>query len=226
MSKTKGRHRKKVSTLKPVGLVMLDDTHSLGPQLSPLLQDLAPRLRGIGRWGETSKRTHGAWPFVTMKIEAREWDETNQIPQTNATIRSGVLRKPMLRISAQVIDSARLMNLDPAAYFLNLAALVAGGEGKPSAQVLERVSIVSSLCAKEFADTDDLMALHTGTAFEPAFLYDASPYRQRLEERVLPTPSHLISMVQGLPKITRVTIVRDRKGVPVIGIAPYVDHAV
>ena len=109
---------------------------------------------------------------------------------------------------------------------LRLAALVEGGQGSPDDRQLRAVAVASRICDDDPEHEGDMVVLHTATAFEEAFLYDEGRRGEgRMDPRVLTPRPHLRPMMLALPAITMATLVRDPRGLPVLGIRPFADKS-
>jgi hypothetical protein len=207
-----------------VGLVILDDAHGLGPRTATVLRAAARRIDGVRGRDDVTRRSHRSWPFVSVTTTAAVLDGAGRPGAMQTVVTTGPFMRPVLRISTRATDGARLMEMDPAVHLLRVARLVEGGDGAPDARDLRRVAVASALCDRDPAHAGDLVVAHSATAFEPAFFYDEG-FRGagRMDPRVLPVMDRLSAMIGSLPRITRTTIVRNPRGVPVVGVAPFAD---
>ena len=210
----------------PVGLAVVDDPEGLAPRLADALRTAA---RQIGRPPHRSRgltRPRGAWPLHTVSTKPGVTDGAGRPGRTETTIAHGILARPVLRVSAQTVNATRLTWWDPADYLLVLARLAEGGDGEPSPVDVRRIEVASALCDRHPAHARDLVVLHTATAFEPAFLYDEGPrHTTLLESRMLRAGDGLSEIIEGLPRVTLVTIHRSRGGLPGIAVSPFAGKA-
>ncbi len=207
---------------QPVGMVVLDDAESLAPRVADILRSAAQRIGNTPPRKRGLLKPRGIWPLTTVATTPGFTDGAGRPGRTKTTIASGILARPALRISTHTIVPVRLMWWDPAEYLMALARLAEGGDGEPTRRDLRRVAVASTLCDCHPAHARDMVVLHTATAFEPAFLYDEGPrYTTILESRILRAADGLSEMVERLPRITKVTIVRCENGIPGLNISPF-----
>ena len=214
------------TVIEPVGTTILDDQDGLAPRLAAILRNVSGQVAGAGQSTNDLRRSDGAWPSTVVETVAGTYDGAGRPGRTETTVTRGVFRTRALRISTQTTDGVRLMRSDPATYLLAVARLLEGGDGPPDPRDLRRLAVASALCDQDPLHVGDLVVLPSATAFEPAFLYDEG-FRGagRTDSRILPIADHLADMLRRLPRLTRVTVVRNAKGVPVVGVAPYADKA-
>lgn len=211
---------------EPVGMVILDDPEGLAPRVAHLLRSAAQRIGCKPFRSRGLQRPGGVWPLTTFTTKPAVADGAGRPGRTHSTVTHGILAKPALRISTHTVVPVRMMWWDPADYLLALARLAEGGDGPPSRRDLRRVAVASTLCDRHPAHARDMVVLHTATAFEPAFLYDEGPrYTTILESRILRAADGLSEMVERLPRITKVTIVRCENGIPGLNISPFTGKA-
>jgi hypothetical protein len=209
-----------------VGLVILDDLDGLAPQVSGILRDAARRISGIRPHGRGPWQSHRSWPSVLVKCEVGLPDGALRPGRTSITIAKGPLMTPVLRISIQMVNGCRVLVTNRSEHLLRLAELVEGGAGVPDDRQLRAVAVASRICDDDPEHSEDMVVLHTATAFEEAYLYDEGRRgKGRTDPRVLTPRPHLRPMMQALPPITMTTLVRDVRGLPVLGIAPFADKA-
>lgn len=211
---------------EPIGRVILDDPEGLAPQISEMLRSTATRIEDAKVQGDRVNRSQGAWPTAKVTTRVGLPDLAGRPGRTVTTITRGLFARPALRISTQAVEGSRLTRLAPASYLLTVARILAGVDGAPETRELRSIAVASALCDQHPAHERDLVVLHTGTAFEPVYLYDEGPrYTTRLESRILRAGDGLSSMMERLPRITNAAIHRDPKGVVSVAIAPFADKA-
>ena len=207
-------------------MVILDDPEGLAPRVTDLLRSAAQRIGRRPLRSRGLQRPCGVWPMATVATKPGVTDGAGRPGRTETTVTDGVLARPSLRVSTLTVIPVRLMWWDPADYLLALARLAEGGDGPPSRRDLRRVAFASALCDRHPAHERDLVVLHTATAFEPPFLYDEGPrHTTLLESRILRAGDRLSDMIEALPRVTKVTIDRCRRGIPRIAISPFADKA-
>ena len=211
---------------KDVGLVILDDLDGLAPRVSRILRSAAERIDGAEGYGHGCWQSHRSWPFVLVRCEVGLPDGALRPGNTTITIAKGPLMTPVLRIVIQMVNGCRMLVTDRRDHLLRLAALVEGGQGSPDDRQLRAVAVASRICDDDPEHADDMVVLHTATAFEEAFLYDEGRRGEgRMDPRVLTPRPHLRPMMRALPAITMATLVRDARGLPVLGIRPFADKS-
>lgn len=209
-----------------VGLVILDDLDGLAPRVARILKGAAKRIDGVEGYGHACWQSHRSWPFLLVRCEVGLPDGALRPGSTTITIARGPLMTPVLRIVIQMINGCRMLVTDRRDHLLRLAALVEGGRGAPDDRQLRAVAVASRICDDDPGHADDMVVLHTATAFEDAFLYDEGRRGEgRMDPRVLTPRPHLRPMMQALPTITMATLVRDPRGLPVLGIRPFADKS-
>lgn len=209
---------------RSVGMVVLDDPEGLAPRISDILRNSADSIAGARRRHGDLWWSQGMWPFTQVHTRAGPYDGAGRPGSTNTTVERGPLRTPVLGISAYAVDGMRMAWRDPVSYLLDVARLVEGGDGRPTARDLRRVAIASTIIAHEPAHARDLPVVFTATAFEPVHVYDeALRHADRMESRILRVSDEIWTMMEALPRITRVTLFRGRRNVPEIGIGPFAD---
>ena len=207
-------------------MVILDDPEGLTPRVTDLLRSAAQRIGRRSLRSRGLQRPCGVWPMATVATKPGVTDGAGRPGRTETTVTDGVLARPSLRVSTLTVIPVRLMWWDPADYLLALARLAEGGDGPPSRRDLRRVAVASALCGRHPAHECDLVVLHTATTFEPPFLYDEGPrHTTLLESRILRAGDGLSDMIEALPRVTKVTIDRCRRGIPRIAISPFADQA-
>jgi len=210
----------------PIGLVLLDDPEGLAPAVSAILRSTARRIEGARPHGDELRRTQGAWPSSRVATVVGLPDLAGRPGRTRTTITRGPFGRHVLIVTTQMVEGRRLTRMAPASLLLSIARIVEGGDGAPDARDLRRVAVASALCDGHPSHERDLVVLHTGTAFEPVHLYDeGARYTSRLESRILRAGEGLAEMMEKLPRVTRATIHRSTRGVPIIAIAPLADKA-
>lgn len=211
---------------EPIGMVILDDPEGLAPRVADLLRSAAKRIGCRPLRSRGLQRPCGVWPMATIATRPGVTDGAGRPGHTETTVTDGILARPALRVSTLTVIPVRLMWWDPADYLLALAHLAEGGDGTPSRRDLRRVAVASALCDRHTAHERDLVVLHTATTFEPPFLYDEGPrHTSLLESRILRAGDGLSDMIEILPRVTKVTIDRCRRGIPRITISPFADKA-
>lgn len=211
----------------PIGLVLIDDPEGLAPAVAQILRKTARTIEGARPRGEHLERAQGSWPLTKATTAVGLPDLAGRPGRTITTIARGAFSRPALHITTQAVEGRRLTRMVPASYLLAVASIVEGGDGVPDARDLRRVAVASAMCDRHPGHERDLVVLHTGTAFEPVHLYDEGPrYTSRLESRILRAGEGLAPMMEALPRITRIAICRNAKGIPIVAIAPYTDKAI
>lgn len=226
MTTTRPDGSRSTTAAPSVGMVILDDAEGLASCVVDILRSSARRATNTSPRNRGLQRPQGLWPHAQITTTPGATDGAGRPGRTKTTITHGILARPVLQVSTHTVDVTRMMWWDAADYLLTIANLAEGGDGEPSPEDLRSIAVASALCDRHAAHERDLVVLNSATAFEGVFLYDEGPrYTTRLESRILKAGEGLSEMIEALPRVTRVTIYRNRSGVPTIALAPFADKA-
>lgn len=212
------------ATARSVGMVILDDPEGLASRISDILRNSADSIAGDRRRHGDMWWSQGMWPYTRVHTRAGLHDGAGRPGRTNTRIERGPLRTPMLGVSAYAVDGRRMTWRDPVDYLLDIAHLVEGGDGPPRAGDLHRVAVASTIVAHDPAHARDLPLVCTATAFEAVHVYNEGPIHvDRMESRILRVSDEIRTMIEALPRITRVTLFRNIRDWPEVTVGPFVD---
>lgn len=145
----------KAATGRSVGMVVLDHPEGLASRISDILRRSADSIAGTRRRHGDLWWSQGMWPFTQVHTRAGPYDGAGRPGRTNTRIERGPFRTPMLGISAYAVDGRRMTRRDPVDYLLDVARLVEGGDGLPTAEDLHRVAVASTIVAHDPQHTLD-----------------------------------------------------------------------